>query len=215
MWRWGELKTRLAIFLMYAAAIPLPTGWSKMDVLITGYVMFAVKAATTTKRLLNVNLGLDLVAFTSGSGPGWMTRPRSVRAPVRLGTEHVAAIEEWATRLDAGHVDGLRIAASRLVSALGTRSDHADALIDAVTAWEALVGTRQETVFPCDHCPDETPRTGPGGEGQFQEAPRRRLRHSEPCRSWRCRGCPDPGRAVKNCDRRCPCGHPSNSLPRR
>jgi lysophospholipase L1-like esterase len=45
-----------------ASAIPLPTGWSKMDVVITGYVLTAVKAATTTERLVNINLRLDLVA---------------------------------------------------------------------------------------------------------------------------------------------------------
>lgn len=44
------------------AAIPLPSGWTKMDVAIMGYVQTAVKATTTTNRLINVNLRLDLVA---------------------------------------------------------------------------------------------------------------------------------------------------------
>lgn len=45
-----------------AAAIPLPAGWTKMDVVISGYLIGAVKATTTTERLVNVNLRLDLVA---------------------------------------------------------------------------------------------------------------------------------------------------------
>jgi hypothetical protein len=55
--------------------------------------------------------------------------------------------EEWAQRLEENQSDSLQIAQGRIVSAIAQRTDKADALIDALIAWESLVGTRTETVF--------------------------------------------------------------------
>lgn len=59
----------------------------------------------------------------------------------------IPAIEEWARRLNTRHVDNLQVTARRIVSAIAERMDRSDALIDAVMAWESLVGTKHETVF--------------------------------------------------------------------
>jgi hypothetical protein len=61
--------------------------------------------------------------------------------------EQVKSIEDLAKTLYDKYHDSLQIASLRTVSAITQRTDKADALIDAVTAWESLVGTRHETVY--------------------------------------------------------------------
>jgi hypothetical protein len=70
--------------------------------------------------------------------------PRARRV---LSDTEIKDVEQWCQILDAHHVGGIDVALRRTVSALSLRLDRADALIDAVTAWENLVGTRAETVF--------------------------------------------------------------------
>jgi len=62
-------------------------------------------------------------------------------------SDRVSEIESWANVIQVEHSPKVDIAVSRLVSALSRRSDPADSLIDAVTAWENLVGTSTETTF--------------------------------------------------------------------
>jgi hypothetical protein len=56
-------------------------------------------------------------------------------------------IEDLARMLYDNYHDSLQIASVRVVSAISQRLDKADALIDAVTSWENLVGTRNETAY--------------------------------------------------------------------
>ena len=65
---------------------------------------------------------------------------------VTVESEQLVEIEEWTHRLERHH-DTFQVAAKRIVSAIAQRSDMSDALIDAVIAWESIVGTRTETVF--------------------------------------------------------------------
>ena len=65
---------------------------------------------------------------------------------VTVESEQLVEIEEWTHRLERHH-DTFQVAAKRIVSAIAQRSDRSDALIDAVTAWESIVGTRTETMF--------------------------------------------------------------------
>jgi hypothetical protein len=72
----------------------------------------------------------------------------SLRRPVvNIAPDAVEGIEAWAVKLEQEHVANLHIASKRVVTAVGERFDRADALIDAVTVWESLVGTRIETSF--------------------------------------------------------------------
>jgi hypothetical protein len=61
--------------------------------------------------------------------------------------EELRVAEDWMRRLDAHKSNTLHIAQKRLVSAIAQRTDKADSVIDAVMAWESMVGTRNETVF--------------------------------------------------------------------
>lgn len=56
-------------------------------------------------------------------------------------------IEKWARLLRDKHHDNLATAGRRITRALSERNDRADVLIDAVTAWESLVGATTETTF--------------------------------------------------------------------
>jgi hypothetical protein len=89
---------------------------------------------------------MHLVAFSTPTG---YSSPSLVVAPVRCPdiSDRISEIEEWARIVDAEHHSSIDIAARRVVSALASRQDPADSLIDAVTAWENLVGTDTETSF--------------------------------------------------------------------
>ncbi len=56
-------------------------------------------------------------------------------------------LENWSRVVERHHSPSIDLAAKRLVSAIGRRTDRTDALIDAVIVWESLVGTSSETSF--------------------------------------------------------------------
>jgi hypothetical protein len=56
-------------------------------------------------------------------------------------------IHDWSRTLNSHHSSELDVAAHRTVSAVARRWDASDVLIDAVTAWENICGTKSETVF--------------------------------------------------------------------
>jgi hypothetical protein len=87
---------------------------------------------------------LPLVEVHSYSLPGVLL---PTQQPVAPSEEEFKSAEDWARRLEESRNGSLQIAERRLVSAIAQRSDKADSLIDAVVAWESLVGTRTETVF--------------------------------------------------------------------
>jgi hypothetical protein len=64
-----------------------------------------------------------------------------------LSSAQLTAIVEWSKRLNRSFKPQLQIAADRILSATSERYEPADILIDAVTAWENLVGTGQEITF--------------------------------------------------------------------
>jgi hypothetical protein len=73
-----------------------------------------------------------------------LTMPR-LKSEASIGER--VQVEEWARILHDSHVASMDVAARRIISALGQRLDRSDALIDAVTVWENLVGTGTEVTF--------------------------------------------------------------------
>lgn len=85
---------------------------------------------------------LPLVALNNYRHPGILY---PIQPTPRLSSEELGATEVWARRLEESRDGSLRIAERRLVSAIAQRIEKDDALIDAVIAWESLVGTRYRT----------------------------------------------------------------------
>jgi hypothetical protein len=65
----------------------------------------------------------------------------------RVERDQVKAIEDLAVTLAESYNENMQLASIRTVQAIAQRTDRSDALIDAVMAWENLVGTRSETVY--------------------------------------------------------------------
>ncbi len=55
--------------------------------------------------------------------------------------------EEWSRKLAVNHPHSLDVSMRRLLSAVTTRFDPTDGLVDAVICWENMFGTDQETTF--------------------------------------------------------------------
>lgn len=85
---------------------------------------------------------LPLVALNSYRHPGILY---PIQPTPRPSSEELEATEAWARRLEESRAGSLQIAERRLVSAIAQRTEKDDALIDAVIAWESLVGTRYRT----------------------------------------------------------------------
>jgi hypothetical protein len=64
---------------------------------------------------------------------------------VRPSEHEIKEAERWARKLEQNRNGKLQIAERRLVSAIAQRTERADALVDAVIAWENLVGTTPDT----------------------------------------------------------------------
>lgn len=83
--------------------------------------------------------------------PGWScSTPNHARpylSAVTIVGKAIEPIESMARILEEKNQANLQIAANKLVSAISQRNDSVDSLIDAVTAWENLVGTKNETTF--------------------------------------------------------------------
>jgi hypothetical protein len=84
---------------------------------------------------------------------GWMAGLRESGAntvPYRIEMildAEIAEVQEWSERVANNNVDGVRVATQRALSAASERDRAEDTLIDAVMAWENLVGTDSETSF--------------------------------------------------------------------
>ena len=87
-----------------------------------------------------------VLPFQSGLGYWHAGAPFALRQPASLESA-VSDLEEWGRRIDSHHASSLDVAATRVVSAIAHRHDRADALIDAVMAWENLLGTETEVTF--------------------------------------------------------------------
>jgi hypothetical protein len=71
--------------------------------------------------------------------------PRKARAllPIRLTKAEARGWETWIARVDQGRVKNISVAIRRTLFAAADRVDPTDALVDAVIAWENLVGSTQ------------------------------------------------------------------------
>ena len=85
---------------------------------------------------------LPIVALNSYRHPGILY---PIQPTPRPNPDELKATEAWARRLEESRAGSLQIAERRLVSAIAQRTEKDDALIDAVIAWESLVGTRYKT----------------------------------------------------------------------
>lgn len=87
-----------------------------------------------------------LVPFQSGFGFSTPI-PSSLRGPEVPFGDRIEQAEQWARVIDQSHAPTVDIAAGRLISAVASRVERSDSLIDAVMVWENLVGTRSESTF--------------------------------------------------------------------
>jgi len=87
-----------------------------------------------------------LLPFLGGFGYSFPLLPPRLAGTTDLGGR-VRELEEWSRRIESSHSPSVDVAARRLVSAVTHRVDKGDVLIDAVTAWENLVGTRTEVTY--------------------------------------------------------------------
>jgi hypothetical protein len=87
-----------------------------------------------------------IVPYTGGGGGSGPSFPLG-KIPHILTKEEGASVSEMAMLIESNHRPHLDIAARRLVQSVQSRFDPQDVLIDAVTAWEGLVGTDSETTF--------------------------------------------------------------------
>lgn len=108
---------------------------------------FALATDNQNRCAPTITFSSSIDPFTAGRSSSSSVNLRTPGNTVVIGAGQVASIEDWARTLNNEHVEGLQVAARRTVSAIAERHDKADALIDAVTVWETLVGTRSETVF--------------------------------------------------------------------
>jgi len=92
----------------------------------------------------------ELVMFPFGTGVGWSNTPWFFPvniSPVEPTAGQLVEVEVWSRRLDQHYVENLAVTGRRIVSAIAQRADVTDSLVDAVTAWESMVGTGTETSF--------------------------------------------------------------------
>lgn len=81
--------------------------------------------------------------LAQGSGVSWSdTRRTPNLTPHQLSPEDVSDWASWITDVDRRRVPGIEVAVRRTIRAAMERADPADALVDAVIAWENLVGSR-------------------------------------------------------------------------
>jgi hypothetical protein len=87
---------------------------------------------------------LPFEAPFSAGAPMILAPPAGQR---ELGEAELAEVVRWSEILKQRYKPRLDVVARRLIAALAHRIDPADRLIDAVTAWEALFGGRQEATL--------------------------------------------------------------------
>ena len=82
--------------------------------------------------------------LSHGAGVSWSdTRRTPNLVPYQLADEEVNQWAQWITDVDSRRVASVEVAIRRTIRAAVERSDPSDALVDAVIAWENLVGSRE------------------------------------------------------------------------
>lgn len=85
--------------------------------------------------------------FQIGMSPAFYLTPTLTRPLVMIPDSRTEAVSDRMRSMNTDLQDTLQVAARRAVSALVHRTNAGDALIDAVMAWESLVGGNTETTF--------------------------------------------------------------------
>lgn len=80
----------------------------------------------------------------TGGGMSW-SDPRRLPSlvPTELSKSQAAGWQEWIQRVDSRRIPGIDIAIRRTLLAAAERADPTDAFVDAVIAWENLVGASE------------------------------------------------------------------------
>lgn len=79
---------------------------------------------------------------------GWgNSSPTSPTPAAAIDAEVARRIEDWSGKISAVELRSIRIGVRRLISAVTSRFDPGDALVDAVICWENLFGASGEAVF--------------------------------------------------------------------
>lgn len=82
--------------------------------------------------------------LSQGAGMSWNdTRRTPNLVPHQLAQETLHEWAQWITDVDARRVPTVEVAIRRTIRSAVERSDPSDALVDAVIAWENLVGSRE------------------------------------------------------------------------
>jgi hypothetical protein len=119
---------------------------SRMEVLLP--LACALSSANTREPISAVKTWSTLL-LPFQTSLGISTNPFGVfpRGGTRDLSDLISRLADWCRIVEDAHVPAVDTAAQRIVSAVVHRSDFADALIDAVIAWENLVGTSNEVTF--------------------------------------------------------------------
>lgn len=94
-----------------------------------------------------VTSGSILIPFSGGEITETYLTTNSILSEVVVEETQVKAIEDTANILYNNYSHRIKVASTRIISAISQRLDKSDSLIDAIIAWENLVGTSTETVF--------------------------------------------------------------------
>jgi hypothetical protein len=130
--------------------LPLPGNRVEQAERIRSLVALSFALSTVDGNLCAPLATFELVLYPFGSGLGWSTMPwffPTIRPVAEPSRSEIAQAELWSRTLNEHEAENLRLAGRRIVSAIAQRADTVDSLIDAVTAWESMVGTRNETSF--------------------------------------------------------------------
>ena len=89
---------------------------------------------------------VEQAPFEGGGAQRPLTPAETPRRNDRLTSNELGGLRTWANKIDKSDLATVEIAVDRLLRALW-ELEWTDSLIDAVVAWENLVGTRSETSF--------------------------------------------------------------------
>ncbi len=87
-----------------------------------------------------------ILPFQPNNGYSWTHLPPK-QWPVEDFSSVVGDLEHWSRLVHKSHHSSIDIAVRRLTSAVASRVDQSDALIDSVMAWENLLGTSTEVTY--------------------------------------------------------------------
>lgn len=110
-------------------------------------LVFALASRSDTPVAPTITFQTTIPPFFDNGGYSSSLSPNPFIPTSTITSSDVKHIEDLARLLYDNYHDSLQIASIRVVSAISQRLDKSDALIDAITAWENLVGTRNETAY--------------------------------------------------------------------